>query len=171
MRNGFMVVETTALHRSVCYSLQATKDIENGAIVGKGELIDGETSVYNALDDYSADMYLVSNPAWIYETYKTTDMNEENYINKAGVAFRVYKLQKDMKFKIANLPDGVELAKGDFVEFKDGKYAKADATRLKVVNVEEFGFPFCVGSAGVENGSFGYTIGETTKKYTIEVVA
>ena len=41
----------------------------------------------------------------------------------------------------------------------------------EIVNVEEFGFPFCVGSAGVENGSFGYTIAETTKKYTIEVVA
>lgn len=170
-RHGFMVVETTNLHGSVCFSLQATKDIENGAIVGKGELVTGETSIYNALDDYSGDMYLVANPAWVYESYKTTDKNEENYINKAGVTFKAYKLKKDMKFKVANIADGVDLAVGDFVEFTADAYAKAAAdTKLKVVAVEELGFPFCIGSAGTLNGDYGYAIGEVTKKYTIEVV-
>ena len=171
-RNGYMVVETTALHGSVCFSLQATKDIENGAIVGKGDLVTGETSIYNALDDYAGGMYLVANPAWNYEVYKATDKNEENYINKANVAFRAYRLGKDMKFKVTNIADGVTLAVGDFVEFVDGAYAKASAdTKLKVVAVEELGFPYCIGSAGTASTDYGHAIGEVTKKYTIEVVA
>lgn len=172
MRNGYMVVETTALHNSVCFSLQATKDVENGAIVGKGNLVTGETSIYTALDDYADGMYLVANPAWVYEVYKATDKNEENYINKANTAFRVYRLEKDMKYKVANIADGVELAVGDFVEFTDGAYAKATSdTKLKVVAVEELGFPYCIGSAGTASADYGYAIGEVTKKYTIEVVA
>ncbi len=171
MRNGYMTVETTALHGSVCFSLRATKDIENGAIVGKGDLVTGETSIYTALDDYSDGMYLVANPAWVYEVYKATDMNEENYINKASIPFRVYKLEKDMKYKISNIADGVTLAVGDYVKFESGAYAKSsDATQLKVVAIEELGFPYCIGSAGTESTEYGYAIGKVTKKYTIEVV-
>ena len=39
-RNGYMVVETTFVPKSVCFSLQGDADIENGAIVGKGDLIE-----------------------------------------------------------------------------------------------------------------------------------
>ena len=52
-RNGYMVVETTLVPRSVCFSLQSASDIENGAIVGKGDLVEGETSVYEAETDYT----------------------------------------------------------------------------------------------------------------------
>ena len=41
----------------------------------------------------------------------------------------------------------------------------------EVVAVEEVGFPFCVGSGGTEVSGYGYAVGETMKKYTIEVVA
>ena len=58
MRNGYMCVETTFTPRSICFSLHADKDIENGAIVGKGDLVEGEMSVYTALDDYSDGIYL-----------------------------------------------------------------------------------------------------------------
>ena len=47
-RNGFMVAETTFVPRSVCFSMQSDTDVENGAIVGKGDLVDGETSIYEA---------------------------------------------------------------------------------------------------------------------------
>lgn len=171
--NTYMTVETTFVPRSVCFSLQGTADIENGAIVGKGDLITGETDVYAVKDDFSDGKYLVANPAWNYEVYKATDRNEENYINKAGVAFRTYRLEKDMKYKVSNLDLAEELAEGDAVTFADGKYAK-DATGdagLKVIHVEEVGFPFCIGSAGYDAGSeYGYAVGEVMKKYTIEVV-
>ena len=173
MRNGYMCVETTFVPRSVCFSLQSESDVENGAIVGKGDLVDGETSVYEAETDYSAGMYLVANPAWSYDTSSLVNQNEENYINKAGVAFRAYRLEKDMKFKVYNLDLETPFAVGDGVKFESGKYAKdtGGSPKLKVVAVEDFGFPFCVGSQGTLNGNYGYAVGETMKKYTIEVVA
>ena len=135
--------------------------------------IEGERDVYEAATDYSAGMYLVANPAWNYEVYKATDRNEENYINKAGIAFRAYRLEKDMKYKVYNLDLATPFVVGDGVKFEGGKYAKDEggSPKLKVVAVEEVGFPFCVGSGGTEVSGYGYAVGETMKKYTIEVVA
>mgnify|MGYP001080051299 CR=1 FL=1 len=172
-RNGFMVAETTFVPRSVCFSMQSDTDVENGAIVGKGDLVDGETSIYEAETDYSAGMYLVAHPAWNYEVYRSTDLNEENYINKAGVPFRTYRLEKDMKYKVYNLDLDTPFVVGDGVKFEGGKYVKDEggSPKLKVVAVEDFGFPFCVGSGGTLNGDYGYAVGEVMKKYTIQVVA
>ena len=175
-RKTYMTVETTNLNGCSCFSLQFDADVQNGAIVGKGDLVTGEKSVYTALNTYTDDaMYLVANPAWSYKDSSMTDQNEENFVNKAGVAFRVYELKKDRKFKIGNVPATVTLEKGDFVEFKDGAYAKATGnTKLKVVDVEEIGFPYCIGSAGVvitgdSKNEYGYAIDTRNTKYTIEV--
>lgn len=172
-RTGYMVAESTFLPRAVCFSLQSDTDIENGAIVGKGDLVEGETSVYEAETDYSTGMYLVLNPAWSYDTSRMVNQNEENYINKAGVAFRAYRLEKDMKYKVYNADVDTPFVKGDAVKFEGGKYVKDEggSPKLKVVDVEDFGFPFCVGSQGTLNGDYGYSVGEVMKKYTIEVVA
>ena len=173
MRNGYMVAESTVLPMSVWCSLLSDTDVENGAIVGKGDLVEGETSVYEAETDYSTGMYLVANPAWSYDTSSVLNQNEENFINKAGVAFRAYRLEKDMKYKVYNVDAAAPFAVGDGLKFESGKYVKDDggSPKLKVVAVEDFGFPFCVGSQGTANGNFGYAVGETMKKYTIEVVA
>lgn len=173
---SYMTVETTNLIGCVCYDLQSTGDVQNGAIVGKGDLVTGEKSVYTALDDYADGMYLVANPAWSYNDNSATDQNEENFINKANVPFRVYELKKDKKYKIGNVPSTITLAVGDYVEFKDGAYAKAaDTTNLKVVDVEEVGFPYCIGSAGVvvtgdTSNVYGSAIDTRVVKYTIQVM-
>lgn len=172
---NYMTVETTNLHGCACFSFQATTDIQNGAIVGKGDLVIGENSIYNSLDDYTNGMYLVANPAWSYNDNSLTDQNEEKFINKAGTPFRVYELKKNRKFKIGNLPLSVTLEKGDFIEFKDGSYAKAASdTKLKVIDIEEIGFPYCIGAAGVAitgdtSNQYGYAIDTRVTKYTIEV--
>lgn len=172
-RYGFNVVETTFVPRSVCFSLQSESDVENGAIVGKGGLVEGETSIYEAETDYTEGMYLVANPAWSYDTSSIVNQNEENFVNKAGIPFRAYRLEKDMKYKVYNIDTTTPFAVGDGVKFESGKYVKDEggSPKLKVVAVEDFGFPFCVGSQGTLNGNFGYAVGETMKKYTIEVVA
>lgn len=174
--NEYMVAESTLLTGARIFSLQSTKDIQNGAIVGKGELVTGETSVYNALDDYSADMYLALNPAWSYDDSRLVNQNEENYINKAGVAFRAYRLEKDMKFKIYNIEE--TFAVGDVVAYnaETGKYAVDETGSLKVVAVEEVGFPYCIGSVGIQvtgddDNEYGYATGNKTIKYTIEKIA
>ena len=174
MANNYMVAESTNLTGARIFSLQSTKDIQNGAIVGKGDLVTGETQIYNALDDYDDGMYLVLNPAWSYKN-GIVEQNEENYINKASVPFRAYRLGKDMKFKIYNIKETFNVE--DIVKYDaaTGKYVTDSAGALKVVAIEEIGFPYCIGSAGVQvtgdsANEYGYALGAKTTKYTIEVI-
>lgn len=172
-RKTYMTVETTLIPNTVCFSFQSNVDVENGAIVGKGDLVTGEDSIYTALDDYSDGMYLVANPAWSYDTSHITNQNEENFINEAGIPYRVYKLVKDDKYKIGNT--SAELEEGNFVEFKDGAYVKSEsATKLKVVKIEEVGFPYYIGQygslvTGDNDNEYGNSVDAKVKKYTIEV--
>ena len=173
---SYMVVETTLVDGARLFSLQSTKDLQNGAIVGKGDLVTGEREIYNALDDVAGGKYLVANPAWSYDDSRLVNQNEENYINKKGVAFRAYRLEKDMKYKISNVDETFSV--GDYVKYNAtaGKYEKdsSNASGLKVVAVEEVGFPYCIGSIGAKvvgdsGNEYGYATGAKTTKYTIEV--
>lgn len=175
MANNFMVAESTNLTGARIFSLQATKDIQNGAIVGKGDLVSGEDQIYTALDDYTDGMYLVLNPAWSYDDSRMVNQNEENYVNKADKPFRAYRLEKDMKYKVYNIEETFEV--GDVVKYDaaTGKYAKDDDGSLKVERIEENGFPYCIGSYGVTvagdtNNEYGHTIGAKTIKYVIRVI-
>lgn len=175
MANNYMVAESTNLTGARIFSLQSTKDIQNGAIVGKGELVTGENQIYEALDTYTDGMYLVLNPAWSYDDSRTVNQNEENYVNKANAPFRAYRLDKDMKYKIYNIAETFEV--GDVVKYDatTGKYAKDTDGSLKVEAIEENGFPYCIGSYGVTvagdtNNDYGHTIGAKTMKYVIRVI-
>lgn len=175
MANNFMVAESTNLTGARIFSLQATKDIQNGAIVGKGDLVSGEDQIYTALDDYTDGMYLVLNPAWSYDDSRMVNQNEENYVNKAGKPFRAYRLEKDMKYKVYNIEETFEV--GDVVKYDaaTGKYAKDADGSLKVERIEENCFPYCIGSYGVTvagdtNNEYGHTIGAKTIKYVIRVI-
>ena len=172
---SYMTVETTLVDGARLFSLQSTKDVQNGAIVGKGELVTGEREIYNALDDVTGGMYLVANPAWSYDDNRLVNQNEENFINKAGIAYRVYRLEKDMKFKVAGIE--ATFAVGDEVKYDPTTetYVAGTDTGLKVVAVEEVGFPYCIGSIGVQvvgdtGNEYGYATGAKTIKYTIEVM-
>ena len=173
---SYMVVETTLVDGARLFSLQSTKDLQNGAVVGKGDLVTGEREIYNAIDDVTGGKYLVANPAWSYDDSRLVNQNEENYINKKGVAFRAYRLEKDMKYKISNIDETFSV--GDYVKYNAtaGKYEKdsSNASGLKVVAVEEVGFPYCIGSIGAKvvgdsGNEYGYATGAKTTKYTIEV--
>lgn len=172
---NYMVAESTLLTDARIFSMQSTKDLQNGAIVGKGDLVTGEREIYNAIDDVTNGKYLVLNPAWSYNDDRAVNQNEENYVNVKEVPFRAYRLEKDMKYKIYNIEE--TFAVGDEVEYDSatGKYAKGTDTGLKVVAVEEVGFPYCIGSIGVQvvgdiSNEYGYATGAKTTKYTIEVV-
>lgn len=173
---SYMVVETTLVDGARLFSLQSTKDLQNGAVVGKGDLVTGEREIYNAIDEVTDGKYLVANPAWSYDDSRLVNQNEENYINKKGIAFRAYRLEKDMKYKIYNVDE--KFSVGDYVKYNAtaGKYEKdsSNASGLKVVAVEEVGFPYCIGSIGVKvvgdsGNEYGYATGAKTTKYTIEV--
>ena len=173
---SYMVVETTLVDGARLFSLQSTKDLQNGAVVGKGDLVTGEREIYNAIDEVTDGKYLVANPAWSYDDSRLVNQNEENYINKKGIAFRAYRLEKDMKYKISNVDETFSV--GDYVKYNAtaGKYEKdsSNASGLKVIAVEEVGFPYCIGSIGAKvvgdsGNEYGYATGAKTTKYTIEV--
>ena len=173
---SYMVVETTLVDGARLFSLQSTKDLQNGAVVGKGDLVTGEREIYNAIDEVTDGKYLVANPAFSYDDSRLVNQNEENYINKKGIAFRAYRLEKDMKYKISNIDETFSV--GDYVKYNAtaGKYEKdsSNASGLKVVAVEEVGFPYCIGSIGAKvvgdsGNEYGYATGAKTTKYTIEV--
>lgn len=173
---SYMVVETTLVDGARLFSLQSTKDLQNGAVVGKGDLVTGEREIYNAIDEVTDGKYLVANPAFSYDDSRIVNQNEENYINKKGIAFRAYRLEKDMKYKIYNVDETFSV--GDYVKYNAtaGKYEKdsSNASGLKVVAVEEVGFPYCIGSIGAKvvgdsGNEYGYATGAKTTKYTIEV--
>ena len=173
---SYMVVETTLVDGARLFSLQSTKDLQNGAVVGKGDLVTGEREIYNAIDEVTGGKYLIANPAWSYDDSRLVNQNEENYINKKGIAFRAYRLEKDMKYKIYNVDETFSV--GDYVKYNAtaGKYEKdsSNASGLKVVAVEEVGFPYCIGSIGAKvvgdsGNEYGYATGAKTTKYTIEV--
>ena len=173
---SYMVVETTLVDGARLFSLQSTKDLQNGAVVGKGDLVTGEREIYNAIDDVTGGKYLVANPAWSYDDSRLVNQNEENYINKKGIAFRAYRLEKDMKYKISNV--SATFSVGDYVKYNaaTGEYEVdgTSASGLKVVAVEEVGFPYCIGSIGAKvvgdsGNEYGYATGAKTTKYTIEV--
>ena len=173
---SYMVVETTLVDGARLFSLQSTKDLQNGAVVGKGDLVTGEREIYNAIDEVTDGKYLVANPAFSYDDSRIVNQNEENYINKKGIAFRAYRLEKDMKYKIYNIDETFSV--GDYVKYNAtaGKYEKdsSNASGLKVVAVEEVGFPYCIGSIGAKvvgdsGNEYGYATGAKTTKYTIEV--
>ena len=190
--NNYNVVETTNMWGAKCLSFQATSDIENGMLVAKGDLVTGETDIYTAAVPTTSDeVYLVANPAWSYDDNRATDQNEENYINKAGVPFRVYQLKKDNKFKtystgITPITETKEpVAVGQYITV-DGSTNKPKAVTTKptsgfvgkVIAVEEIGFPYCIGSIGqnvvIGSGDSAVTIGYSADtrvtKVTIEVI-
>ena len=165
---AYGVVHTTNLSGCDNYSFQYTADIENGALVAKGALVEGERQIYTAVLDAKEPAYLVANPAWNYDDSTYAKKQEDAYINKAGKAFRVYELKANKKFAITSysIVGGDDVAIGDELGVTAaGKLSKAvtdSALIVKVTAIDNYGFAYAVGSAG--------TVDTTVKMVTVEVV-
>lgn len=165
---AYGVVYTTNLSGCDNYSFQSAADIENGTLVAKGALVEGERQIYQAVLDASEPAYLVANPAWIYDDSTYAKKQEDAYINKAGKAFRVYELKANKKFAVTaySVVGGDTVKVGDTLGVgADGKLSNAvtdSALTVKVTAIDKYGFPYAVGSAG--------TVNTTVKMITVEVV-
>ena len=155
---AYGVVYTTNLSGCNNYSFQHTADIENGTLVAKGELVDGERQIYKAELDASKPAYLVAHPAWNYDDSTYDKKQEDAYINKANKAFRVYELKPEKKFAITSysIYNGESVydtvAKDDVLGVNaKGQLDKSvadSALLVKVEAVDNYGFAYAVGSAG-----------------------
>ena len=174
---NYNVVETTKVSGR-CFDFVYDKDIENGSLIAKGELVDGERNIYEAkIPEAGDEVFLVANPAWSYDDSRTVNQNEDAFINVAGKPFRAYGLVAHNHDKFAVEDYGINasgaIAKGDYVtvdgstvKIKDvATSAPTDSTTGfigQVVEIEEYGFAYCTGTAG--------NVGKTGKRVVIEVI-
>lgn len=186
---SYGVVHTTNLSGCDCYDfISADVDIENGSLVTKGDLMDGERNIYECEAPATATLkekpaYLVANPAWSYDDCRVTNQNEDEYINKQGVPFRVYELKPNKRYRVSvgMLTGTVEV--GSYVGLANGAY-KGAVTKTapegsafvgKIIAIDSIGFDYAVGSAGTTSGSgktaTGGVIANTNKFALIEVVS
>ncbi len=157
----------------LCFSFISNVDLDNGVLIARGELEEGEREIYKAEFDVTKPAYLVLDPAWQYDdsTY-SKKYDEGMYYNEACKPFRGYELNinNGRRFEVSADDSADELAKGDYVIANDkGRLVKAagesnpsNAFVGKVADVVTHGFPYAVGVAG--------TVDTTSKFYVIEVV-
>ena len=165
---AYGVVYTTNLSGCDNYSFQSAANIENGTLVAKGALVEGERQIYTAVLDAKEPAYLVANPALVYDDSTYSKRQEDAYIIEAGKAFRVYELKANKKFAITSysIVGGENVKVGDTLGVgADGKLSTAvtdSALIVKVTAIDNYGFPYAVGTAG--------TVDTTVKMVTVEVV-
>jgi hypothetical protein len=140
------------------YSFVSAVDIENGTLLHKGDLVTGSKDVYQAIIPTTASIaantpvYVVGNPAWSYDTGSVVNQNEDAYIIKAGIVFRVYELKANDKFGIADYGIDGTPAVGEYVGLQNasGKpvaavSAPANGFVGKVIEITQMGFDYFVG--------------------------
>jgi hypothetical protein len=181
--NNYNVVETTKVSGR-CFDFIYDEDIENGSLIAKGELVDGERNIYKAkIPSIGDEVFLVANPAWDYDDCRTINQNEENFINKAGKPFRAYGLVSHNHDKFGVEDYGItatsNISIGDYVTV-DGTTVKINdvgnsAPTLsstgfvgKIVEIENYGFSYCVGTAGNVGTTGNRVIIEVVKNATVE---
>ena len=183
---GKGVVQTTNVLYAKTFSFMSlTDDLENGSLVAKGKLIDGEREIYEALKPdagaLEGELYLVANPAWSYDDSKATSQNEDEYVIPKGTAFRVYLLTKGNKYAITDYSLTGAVVKDNLVTGAAGSY-KGVAAIPSSVTVEDYGFVgeieliddygyfYPIGQFGVSGGTLGTGIDTRGKMIVINVV-
>lgn len=180
---AYGVAETTNISGK-CFSMIYGDPIENGAVVKKGAIVDGEREIYTAEIPAKGDeIFFVANPAWSYKN-GIMEQNEDNYINVANKPFRTYGLLADhhdrfgvLDYSITPVTSGTdELAPavndyigvdGTTTKLKNlGTTAPADADNRgfigRIVDINTYGCAIPVGTAG--------TISTVSKMVVIEVL-
>lgn len=103
-------------------SIKADKEYENGALVGKGLLVEGEDRLYNAVEATADNYYLVSTPEVTFEdSSKSWD-----YTNKAGSVMRAHQLEKGDTFTVEQAVHNSGLEAGAALTVTAGKFAAGE---------------------------------------------
>jgi len=142
---AYGVVHTTnVLGAKPMSFISKSTDLENGFFVTKGALAENERELFEALQPTTATLveraYLVANPATGDAFNLRADAhNEDNFINKQGIAFRAYGLEADNKIRVTEYILDGDVEEGNLVTLANGSY-KLVAAPVASVNVADFGF-------------------------------
>lgn len=103
-------------------SILADKEYENGALVGKGKLVEGEDRLYTAVEATADNCFLVTTPEVQFENAsKSID-----FINPKGKAMRAHQLEIGDTFTVEQAVHNSGLNAGDALTVTAGKFAKGE---------------------------------------------
>lgn len=116
------------------FSVRSESEVENGALVGVGALLEGEHNLYEAVEATVDNLYLATTP----EIDRTSKSASIDHTNKAGSDIRVHSLEKGDIFTVeATLHGAVEA--GANVTVAGGQFAAITADEQAVATVIEKG--------------------------------
>lgn len=130
--NVFETTNMRAVHRGErIMDAVYTNDIENGTFGYLDGLADGETHIYKFVPGFKAGMpvFVAKNPEWDEDECRRINQRRDQFVIKAGTAFRVYRLHTLDEF--ATAIEGVTAATKEAM--KDGAFVSIDGTTGKLV--------------------------------------
>lgn len=109
------------------FSVLADKEYENGAIIGLGDLVEGEYNLYQAVPATDDNLYLITTP----EVHRDSNSSSIDFVNKEGSHMRVHQLEKGDIFTVETKVQPVTAEAGQklsaegnaFVDTADGGVA------------------------------------------------
>lgn len=103
-------------------SIKADKVTENGALVGKGKLVEGEDRLYEAVEATADNCFLVSTP----EVHFENSSKSWDYTNKKGEVMRAHQLEIGDTVTVEQAVHNTGLNAGDALTVTGGKFAKGE---------------------------------------------
>lgn len=149
----FCVFESTNMastkYAERIFDAVSEKDIENGTFGYLDGLADGEAVIYKFVEGVKEGepVVVVDNPAWKEDESKITNQRRDQYINEAGVPFRVRTIKKLDEFGISidGISDSTKETVSNNTDFNDTEvYLTIDPKtgKLSASNTRSTSAPF-----------------------------
>ncbi|PCF50166.1 hypothetical protein [Staphylococcus delphini] len=115
-------------------SVLADKDYENGALVGLGDLVEGEDRLYNAVTATADNYFLVTEPE--VDPTKKASSDSLDFVIKKGKVMRVHRLEVGATVTVEQKLHADSLQAKDTLTIQDGKFVKGEGDfKLELVTV------------------------------------
>lgn len=103
-------------------SIKADKEYENGSLVGKGNLVEGEDRLYEAAEATVDNCFLVTTS----ENHFENNSKSIDYTNKKGSVLRAHQLEVGDTFTVEQKLHTASLQANDKLTVEGGKFAKGE---------------------------------------------
>lgn len=111
------------------FSVLADKEYENGAVIGLGDLVEGEYNLYEAAEASEDNLYLVTTP----EVHRDSKSNSLDFTNKKGSHMRVHQLEKGDIFTVETKLHSVTATAGQKLTVSGNTFTDATDGGVAVV--------------------------------------
>lgn len=115
------------------FSVLADKEYENGALVGLGDLVEGEPNLYNVVEATADNAYLITTP----EVHRDSNSSSIDWTNEEGSIMRVHQLEKGDIFTVEKAVHASGLAAGTQAGVTGNQFTAAGEDGAFAVVIEE----------------------------------